>query len=444
MSSLRGRLLVALLALIFSVWAGWLWCQTIQATRQQTGVWDRSLESIAAQVLLSMPGNLSEYSPRRGFELPRDMTMKAEKLSFQVWLHDGHRKVIGSAFAPPTAMKPDFRDGFATVEVGGVAWRVHALSDSRGQIQVHVGKPVSELKAELRSWIRVTLATALGSFLVLAIAIKTIIHWSLKPVQAVQKTIETRHPLDLEPLPEKNLLQEFRPLVSSFNALLKQLDGALQTERRFIADAAHELRTPLAALGAHAQLALNAADVRAEKTALNRLVEVVQRSTRLSEQLLDMARLDSRKVSGSFERVNLHELVVVVARDFEAVAAQREQTIFLETDACEVNGNVDDLGILARNLIDNALRYAGAGARIAIACREGLLRVADNGPGVREDERQRIFNRFYRPAGTGGRGSGIGLSLVSRIAQMHGATIQVADGLEGRGLTVSVRFPAPA
>jgi len=442
MKSLRSRLLVALLALIFSVWGGWLACQTYQVARQQTGVWDRSLEGIAAQILLSMPPNLRESTPRQAYELPRSSELSGDKMSFQVWLKDDARKAISSPFAPPGPLKADFRDGFATLTIGGEPWRVYALSDATGEIQVHVGKARSELAGDLRTWINLSLATAIGSFGLLAAAVWLVLRWSLKPVQAVQKAIQARQSLDLKPLPQKDLPSEFQPLVDSFNGLLKQLDTALQAERRFIADAAHELRTPLAALAAHAQLAINAADARAEKSALTSLLEVVRRSSRLSEQLLDLARLDARRAANGFERVNLHELVVVVVRDFEVVASQRRQSISLETDACEINGDVDDLGVLARNLVDNALRYAGEGARVAIACRDGFLRVADNGPGVPQEERGRIFDRFYRVAGSGERGSGIGLSLVSRIAQLHGATIEVADGLEGRGLAVTVRFAA--
>jgi signal transduction histidine kinase len=229
------------------------------------------------------------------------------------------------------------------------------------------------------------------------------------------------------------------------------LDDAIQGERRFIADAAHELRTPLAALLAQAQVALRTAATDEEKTSLRRLVAGVERSARLSEQLLDMARLDAGKYANGHERVDLYDLLVVVVRDFETVANQKRQLISLDTEPCVIVGHIDELGILIRNLLDNALRYAAEGGHVAVSCqclqKDGneivRLRVADDGPGVPEPERERIFDRFYRVPGNGGRGSGIGLSLVARIAQLHGATIAVGKGLDGRGFGIDVWFPAP-
>jgi len=246
------------------------------------------------------------------------------------------------------------------------------------------------------------------------------------------------------------LPDEVRPLVESFNRLLGRLDETIQGERRFIADAAHELRTPLAALLAQTQVALRSAVTDEEKTSLRRLVAGVERSARLSEQLLDMARLDADKYANGHGRIDLYDLLVVVIRDFETAANQKRQLISLDTEPCVIVGHVDELGILIRNLMDNALRYAGEGGHVAVSCKclqdskgRVCLRVADDGPGVPESERGRIFDRFYRVPGNGERGSGIGLSLVARIAQLHGATIEVGEGLDGRGFGIDVRFPAP-
>nr|WP_259371873.1 ATP-binding protein [Caldimonas mangrovi] len=225
----------------------------------------------------------------------------------------------------------------------------------------------------------------------------------------------------------------------------------MQTEKRFIADAAHELRTPLAALLAHAQLAAEADDPQEAKAALRRLTAGVERSARLSEQLLDLARVDVSK-PGQSETVPLYETVEMVVRDFEMVAVQKKQRIVLDLEPCTVAGHVDAIGILVRNLVDNALRYTPASGRCVVSCRTEAvdgrdvvrLKVADNGPGVPVDERERIFDRFYRVPGTGERGSGIGLSLVARIAQMHGARICVGEGIDGRGFGIWLDFePAP-
>jgi signal transduction histidine kinase len=173
-------------------------------------------------------------------------------------------------------------------------------------------------------------------------------------------------------------------------------------------------------------------------------VRGAERSARLSQQLLDSARLDGQENEQSL--VELADIVAVVTRDFEMMAAQKRQSITLDTEPGIIRGNVDELGILVRNLIDNALRYAGHGCHVAVRCmREANLmrfEILDDGPGVAETDRDRIFDRFYRGASNGERGSGLGLALVARIAQSHDAKIITGSGLDDRGFGIAVRFPA--
>jgi signal transduction histidine kinase len=172
----------------------------------------------------------------------------------------------------------------------------------------------------------------------------------------------------------------------------------------------------------------------------------VERSARLSQQLLDSARLDADRPSSERGPVELADLVAMLTREFETIAAAKQQSITLETCPSPIEGDVDELGILIGNLIDNALRYTSPCGRVAVHCQRAAdgvrLRVQDNGPGVAQEDRPRIFDRFYRVAGSNERGSGIGLSLVARIAQSHGASIEIGPGLDGRGFGISVVFPA--
>ncbi|MGH8081896.1 MAG: sensor histidine kinase, partial [Lysobacter sp.] len=247
-----------------------------------------------------------------------------------------------------------------------------------------------------------------------------------------------------------------RPLVDAFNNQLERVDAAVQHERRFISDAAHELRTPLAVLSTHAELALRATTLEEKNVALVRLHAGVQRSARLSEQLLDLARLDAGEESVRLKPLDLSDLIVLVIRDFETLARERRQRISLRAGPARLLGDVDQLGILLRNLIDNAVRHAGAEGQVAVTCTaqsDGsvVLSVADNGCGVAPEDCERIFDRFYRAPGSPDGGSGIGLSLVARIAQTHSAGIECGPGLEraaddprgpGKGFEVRVRFPA--
>jgi two-component system sensor histidine kinase QseC len=450
MKSLQARLLTVLLLTILSFWAAWTTWEGVQVTWQSAPAWDAELAAVAQEILVSLPANMEQFEPRGRLTVSSNHAIATDPLSYQIWAPRSRKSLMRSATAPQTPLRADFKDGSALVRVAGESWRVFAISDATAHIQVQAGVPARMIRRELAVTSRQNLAVASVMFLLLSCAIWLVIRWSLRPVAVVRRLIGSRHPLDLAPLPLTNLPRELQPLLTSFNSLLAQLDAAMQAERRFIADAAHELRAPLAAMMAHAQLAACASDLESSKATLAKLVRGAERSARLSEQLLDSARLDVSRVVSEAQRVAMHELVSVVVHDFEQTAGQHKQAITLLTQPAEIRGDLDDMGILVRNLIDNACRYSGEGARIDVACvqsaREGTrgvrVTVADDGPGVAKEEHERIFDRFYRVPGTPGRGSGVGLSLVAHIARLHGGAVEAGIGLAGRGLAVSVWLPA--
>jgi signal transduction histidine kinase len=447
--SLKSRLLIVLSCIALLFWGGTVAWWILHSTRTETGYWDIMFQTVAGQILISVPKEIEQLPEPK---IDPKIARAAEKLSFQVWVNK-QRAVIRSPGSPTTPLKPDFVDGFADESKAGQSWRVYSIADEAGKLHVQVGAMHSVMG---REFVKKALAVLLISLFLLALlgtAIWWVVCWSLKPVVQIEAALREKKVFDLTPLPADDLPHEIKPLVVSFNSLLHQLDEAVEDERRFIADAAHELRTPLAALQAHVQVALKA-DTAAEKNeALVKLLAVIERSGRLSEQLLDLARLDAGKRAGDRVTVDLCELIPVVVRDFESQAGQKRQTIAVETSPCSIVGDIDELGILLRNLVDNALRYTQEEGRVAITCgcveRDGkqhcFLSVADNGPGVPEEAQRHIFDRFYRVPGNGGRGSGIGLSLVARIAEIHGAKIELKEGLvsrEGWGLGVTILFPA--
>jgi len=197
-----------------------------------------------------------------------------------------------------------------------------------------------------------------------------------------------------------------------------------------------------------AENALRSDDLDEIRANVRQIFEATQRSARMSEQLLDMARMESAGLLDAAVRIDLAAVGAAVARDYEARAEQRGQILQTELDPGLVRGHLDSLGILLRNLLDNAVRYSGPGGRIVLRCdhddmsNDVVLAVLDDGPGVPEASRPRILDRFYRAPDAVGHGSGIGLSLVARIARLHGATVEVGAGLDGKGLGVTVRFPA--
>ena len=451
MRSLRLRLFIVLLATFAVAWGVTLTILGVQFSREHTGVWDRNLDEVAREILVSMPADVSRLDSDANLRLPDDAAPppgrhgKLGRMIFQVWIKDRRHLVVHSAEPARAPLLPDFADGFATRDIDGEAWRIFAISDARGEVQVQVGKPMADLVAEVRRWVRIGLATTLLVLLVLAFAMRLVIRWTLRPVTRVQEAITARDALDLQPLPDERLPDEVRPLVESFNRLLGRLDGTMRKERQFLAEAAHELRTPLAALLAHAQVAQRSRSLEEAKAPLEQLVLGVERSARLSQQLLDSARLDAERPSGECAPVELADLVAVTTREFETIAATKHQTIALDTCPSPIEGDVDELGILIGNLIDNALRYTAPGGRVAVRCqRDGngvRLEVRDNGPGVPAEDRARIFDRFFRVAGSNERGSGIGLSLVARIADSHGAVVETGEGLDGVGFGIAVVFP---
>ncbi len=450
--SLKGKLLAILMGVMLIGWLIWLGCQYVQVTRQQSGHWDQTLREVGQQILMSMPSDVDSIGGRSRLALPPEVptgpTNKFDKIRFQVWSLQRRESIISSAGAPKTPMQPSFQPGLASTSAANERWRVYAVTDATGRVQVQVGMSRSQLRSELAFWIKMSLLTAVLLLFGLALAIWAAIHWSLRPVNRLRDQMARREAMDLAPLSTVGIPREIQPLLESFNTLLARLGEAMQGERQFLADAAHELRTPLAALLTQTQVALRAGSESDARQALGQLEHGIERTSRLAQQLLDSARIDASQRRHEHAPVELAEVVTMVVREFEIVAARRQQTIVLNTAVAPVCGDLDDLGVLVRNLIDNAIRYSGEGGRVVVACGRDAddagveLTVTDNGPGVPREERGQIFDRFFRGSnGNGERGSGIGLSLVWRIAQAYGAGITLDDGLDGRGLSVRVRFP---
>jgi len=454
MRALRTRLLIALAAVLLTAWGSWFALQYLDMTARQGGEVDGMLRNAAEQILLSLPADITTAGQQQRFALDETLAPtkgKFSKLGFQVWTHDRRRRLMSSRPAPAYAMAAEFNDGFADADVGGVPWRVFAISDSQRRVQVQVGVPHAALRAEQQRWLKGSLVTALSLLLGIGIAIWLVIHWSLRPVVKISAALASRAPLDMTPLQERGLPDEFTPLVRAFNTSMARLSQALQHERAFLGEAAHELRTPLAALLAQAQVLQHAGSREEAQEALVALVAGIERTSRLAQQLLDAARVDAGGAAARAADIDLALVVGMVADEFTLLAERAGQSIEVEANGhAPVYGDIDDLGIMVRNLLDNALRHGGAGARVRVetgvegdgSARMAVLRVADDGPGIAESERERVFDRFYR-AGHGHRaqGIGMGLSLVERVVTSHGGQVRCVNGLEGRGVGIEVRLP---
>lgn len=262
----------------------------------------------------------------------------------------------------------------------------------------------------------------------------------LKPLDEVAAELGKRAPERLDPVAPAAAPREVRPLLEALNALFTRVDRAMQNERAFTADAAHELRTPLAAIATQAQVATRARDAAERDHALAQLTASARRASHLVEQLLTLARLDPAAGLPMTE-LRLDMLAVEVCADQGAAAL--EKNIALELDAPQpvvINGNAAMLRVLLRNLIDNAVRYTPAGGQVGVGVTARMLTVSDSGPGIPAAQRADALRRLHRLAGQDIEGSGLGLSIVARIAELHGATLELADGIGQPGLAVRVVF----
>jgi signal transduction histidine kinase len=264
--------------------------------------------------------------------------------------------------------------------------------------------------------------------------------------------VQRRDVHSLAPIAAARLPQEIAPLVHELNRLLMRLNAAFQTQRAFVADAAHELRSPLTALSLELQLLERAPDEAARREALANLKAAAARAIHLVEQLLTLARNEPREPVGELRPLALEQPVAEGIADAHALAASRQIELSLEADPATIRGDRGALRTLVRNLVDNAVRYTPEGgcvrvrtrAASGIAGREAaLLEVADSGPGIPPADRERAFDRFYRRAGSPEGGSGLGLAIVKAVADRHGAEVRLGDAPEG-GLLVTVVFPPAA
>lgn len=363
----------------------------------------------------------------------------------QIWTIDGRRIYIGpeQAVLPPSSTAI----GYSTVNTSSGQWRVYGAESPTKVVQV--AQPMSVRRQEAAQLAVRTLAPFALLMPLLGLIVWLAVGRALQPLQRLARAVKTRRVNAVEPLSGERLPDEVRPLVDSLNDLLARLTAALDRERAFMADAAHELRTPLTAL--HLQLGeLARAGTESERAeAMGRLSEGMRRAVRLVEQMLALARQEPR-ADPTHTRFALDELGREIVAELVPLADSRRIDLGVsEAQAVFVRGERDAVATLIRNLVDNAVRYTPVGGRVDVSVERSatlpahaLVRVVDDGPGIARGERERVFDRFYRRPETRSPGSGLGLAIVKAIAVAHGATVELGEGADGRGLAVTVTFPA--
>jgi two-component system sensor histidine kinase QseC len=280
-------------------------------------------------------------------------------------------------------------------------------------------------------------------------ALAALVWWAVRrglaPMRALGSTLAQRSAENFEPVVIKRAPEEMLPALDALNRLLQRISLLLDAERRFTADAAHELRTPIAAIRMQAQVAMISADDQARQHALQSTLDGCDRATNVVEQLLTLAHVES--ASGAESPVDAAAVTRGVVADLAALALAKQQTLELEADApCAILAEPTLIGVMVRNLVDNAIRYSPERARILVRiAREQdqvVLHVEDSGTGLATGQQERLGERFFRVLGSGQTGSGLGWSIVRRIARVSGASIDIGSSVQLGGLEVAVTWPA--
>jgi two-component system sensor histidine kinase QseC len=437
--SLQTRLLALVLGLLTLVWLAAAVLTWRDARHELDELLDGHLAQAAALLVVQQAGLHDDDDEVSDVPV---LHKYAPRVAFQVFHEQQLIRYSAQAGIQPMST---LRSGFATVVLAdGATWRVFSTPGAERDIQIHVGERIDARRDILRAVLRGMLMPLALSLPLLALALWWAVRRGLLPVRQLSQLLRQRQPHALEAVTLDRLPTEMRPLVDELNSLFTRIEQLLTSERRFTADAAHELRTPIAAIRAQAQVALGAGADEAQRTqALRNTLAGCDRATHLVEQLLQLARLEQAPPGTDSVPLELAALAQQVAADLapQALAAQQSLTLDAPTRS-EVRGAETLWRMLLRNLLDNALRYSPPGAHIRVAVSHetnGIeLTVEDSGPGLSEAQISRLGERFFRVLGSDQPGSGLGWSIVRRVAQVLDAHIAVDRSPTLGGLRVTV------
>lgn len=443
-SSLRLRLTLMFLGLAAVAWL----CASLFAWQQTRDKLDELFDTqqmLFAKRLSTM--SIDELSSTRRASPPDKKVKKGhlddDALAFAIFSLDGKRLLHDGDNGEQIPWNYR-RDGFENgrLQDDDDEWRFLWLTSADGQHRIAVGQEwdyrkemaVDIINSQLTPWL-----VALPLMLVLLVLL---LSRELAPLRRLAQSLRIRAPDSAEPLDNTGVPNEVRPLVDALNQLFARTQSMMQRERRFTSDAAHELRSPLTALKVQTEVAqLSQDDPQAREKALNQLHEGIDRASRLVDQLLTLSRLDSLESLEDVQPVDLESLLQSAVMDIYHTARQAGVDVRLAINAQDVTrtGQPLLLSLLVRNLLDNAVRYSPAGSVVTVTLDAHAFVVCDNGPGISEDALARIGERFYRPPGQSETGSGLGLSIVKRIAQMHHMTATFKNG-PGGGFIAEIRL----
>lgn len=370
------------------------------------------------------------------------------------------RLLLGDAWLPTVLPSTDGAEFLSVVE-GGITYRVVAQRNSTAAGELIV--MLADGSDARQNWLETVLVRVLLPNLLLLLVAAVAVTWAvaraLRPLIDLKQAVERRSPRDLSPIDADSAPAEVRPLVSSLNRLFALVNAQTEAQRRFVADAAHQLRTPLAGLQAQVEAwaqaarSMGASDLLSLRVdQVQRLRDATRRTSQLANQLLALSRADAVSADAQpLQQVDLQEQCENILALYLDAAAEKHMDLGLESAPAQTRGHAWLLRELLINLVDNAVKYTPEGGRITLRCGQEMeaavatswIEVEDDGPGIPVDEQGRVLQRFYRLPGSLGEGNGLGLAIADEIARAHHTQLQLAPGAMGRGLRVRLVFAAP-
>ncbi len=450
--SLRSMLVASLVG--FSL-LGWLAGGLITAhlaARSEQRLHEREIRHLGDLLLGLSDHEIDEMGPAATL-LARvamgraDAEVLQDDYRYQLWSDEGELLLGNYGNEAPAAMAPFGTSGYSRLQMDGREWRVYAHHDAQGRRQIQIAEPIGAAPSLWGAVDGGIAALVLGSILVVLVPALWVLRRLLKPMQDVVVAVEGRTPDSLAPLATPEMPAEVAPLVTAINRLLARLAEALGRERAFTGVAAHELRTPLAAMRVLAQEVRSAGSSVERDDALDRLIVGSDRCAHLLDQLLTLQRLDASGAAELEEAVDLTDVVMEAVAAVRPLAQRREVSVGAALDGSSIRAHRFGVLTLLRNLLSNGVQYTPQGGRVLVSTRrvgdDVAVIVDDSGLGIDPADRERAFERFQRLGAKSGAGVGLGLSIVRAVAQAHAAGVEL-DASPLGGLRVTVRFAGRA
>lgn len=443
--SLRRSILAIVLAITLTIWGFSGVVVYIEADQESQELFDQSLAETAHLLLTLADHEAEERLASAANTLTESNVEKhSQYLLLQIW--DKQRRLLyRNNAAPDQPVAQQSSSGFGWTQFNGQTWRTYSIWNAPQRLQIQIAEPISHRKD-----ISGRFAYKLLFFALMVLPLMTgALWWSInrlfRTLQHSADQVSSRTPSDLEKVDLADAPMELHSLLSALNQLFERVSHAMEQEQRFTANASHELRTPLAAIRANLQVIQRARNDAERQEAADGLLISVDRATRLVEQLMTLSRMDPQAARDpAFQRTDLREFIAAQQTELQRLADKSQLQVNFDLHPAPCLINHDSFQILLRNLFDNAVRYTPAGGMISIACgrvaQAVYLSISDTGPGIPEDLREKVFERFFRLPGATASGSGLGLSIVKSIALGHDAELRLSDGDNGTGLKVIVIF----